>query len=293
MDFQEISPDEEFLRATAPVDEVEIVMSDRLETYVLGGFEGEKLLCYGIFSHIPGPATEVWLEYLYTVPGRREQGLCCALLKEAGIRFYDSGIDKILIHEYVDEEDAEELDEFITNRGFIPLSVNNWILTYKQQEMVDDRVIDKIIGNRDKLPKVYTMEEIGEDRLNVFQSDHNRTDFFFYKEDCDPRYCRFSMENNRISAALLASMPMENTLYISGVYMDEIAEKKNLFLILFSECLNQAFIDDPEDDLKVVIVVNKKRIYDGLMEVFSPPEEECLAMEYMLLLNQEWRESNV
>ena len=286
MEYVRVKPDLELLKMTSSHDILELVFCGKYEICMIVGKDEGEIVCYAIFSHIPGKSREVYLEHLFTTPGRRETGLCSNLLEYCEGYLYEQGTRDILTRMYIKPGFALEYNSFIENRGFFPLSVSGRMLHYKLKDMLGAGTIQTMIKARKKLPPIKSAKSVGEQQINALLAKHKETGFDFVLEEMDENYSRFFMEDDVINGAIIASRPSEDTLYISALYMDRMAEKRNMFLSLFSECVAPICKDLEENDIKVIIMLNNERIYNGLMEVFNPPEDEYLVLEHMKLIKR-------
>ena len=278
MNFIRIKPDRKLLEATAGQEVCCVVFSGRYEICMIAGTENEEIVCYAVFSHIPEADAEVYLEYLYTVPELREQGKCTELLKYAegylagkGIRIITSRID--LAPEY-----ALEYDSFITNRGFHPLNLGGRIMVYRLDDMLDAETIQTVLDSKNVLPPVSSLNQIDKRVMNVFLDDRKHTGFYFYKDECDERHSRFFVEDGKVHGAVIASRPEADMLYISAIYIDEYAHKKNMFLPLLCNCI-ESVLD--EKDINIIICLDDEATYKGMLKIFNPPDSECIVLEHM------------
>ncbi len=281
MEYVRVNPDRNLLERTSTADTLEVVFCGKYEICMLAGMEEDKLICYAVFSHIPGSSKEVYLEHLFTIRGRREEGNVSALLAYSENYFAERGMTAILSRFFLKPEFAVEFNEFMVARGFLPLCLTGRILHYNLADMLGAGTIQTMIKARKKLPPILTIKKVGEQQINALLARHKETGFTFVKEEADEKYSRFYMDGDVINGAIIASRPSEDTLYISALYMDRFAEKKNIFLSLFSECVAPVCKDLSENDIKVIVVLNNETVYNGLMEVFNPPEEEYLILEHM------------
>ncbi len=281
MKYQRVEPDRRLLEITAPVGVVGTVFNDKFEIYMIAGTEGDDLVCYAVYSHFSGNGSDVFLEYVYTVPDRRDEGMCTALLEESAKRLEEMGVLNILIRQIIDPDKAWEFNGFFTKRGFIPLYLKGHMLYYRLEDMLDAEVIQTVLKHEKQLPQVKDINSIPERSLKALLSKQNETGFFFYRDECDERLGRFYEEDGVIHAAMIVSWLDEDTLFISSVYTDAVADKKNLFMILFSEVVYAALKDTKNKKLDFTFVVNSEAAYKGLFTVFNPPDREFLMLEYM------------
>ena len=285
MEFKVIALDEELLSLTAPPYIIALLGDARYETILFGGFEEGDLACYAVFSHLPeGDARDVYLEYLYTAPDFRGQGRSAMLLKACRKRLKDMGIRAILSKTQLEPEYAMEYHEFLTKRGFLPLNLTDRLLYYHLLDLERAQCMQLIMENLDRLPPVAALEEAGEKRVWEFLKDKGKTEASL--KESDHRYSRFYLDGRRISAALTASALDEDTLYVSGVYLDDFAKQSNVFLELFSSCVESAK-QELGENMDLYFLVGDEDTYQGLLRVFVPPEEEYLVLEHMLALNLE------
>ncbi|MCR5748559.1 MAG: GNAT family N-acetyltransferase [Lachnospiraceae bacterium] len=281
MEYKRVKPDRKLIAKTATPDTTEVVFCGNYEICMIAGIENGSLTGYAIFSHVPGKGRDAYLEFVYTLPQLREQGLATNLLKYCEDYLSEQRVQHIFSKLFLNPVFAEEYDHFLTGRGYIPIGVTGRMLHYRLEEMLDAGTIQTMIKFRKKLPPVKDFKSAGNQRINALLARHNETGFFFVKEEADPRYCRFYMEDDMINAAVIASRPKEDTFFISAIYMDRQAEKKNVFLELFSECIAPVCDEISEKDIKVIVMLDRKAIYDGLMTVFNPPDNEYLVIEHM------------
>lgn len=281
MEFLRVNPAEDLLRATASLDTYEMVISGKYDICMIAGMEEGSLICYAIFSHIHYRTNDTYLEYLYTIPKRREEGACKELLDYCSEYLAAMGVKLVLSRMFIHPEHALEYNEFMLKKGFFPLSLTGRILEYNLSDMLDAGAIQTIIKNKKKLPTVVAPQNANEKYINALLSRQNETGFFFFKDECEALYSRFYQEAEEIHGAIIASRPSQDTLYISALYMDRVCEKKNMFLVLFCECLEPILAEVAEKDIRVIITLNRESIYNGLMKIFNPPEEEYIVLEHM------------
>ncbi len=284
MIFQRITPNEKLLLRTAPPGISEVVFGGKYEIYMVAALEGDSLSAYAVFSHIPGKEREVFLEYLFTAPKERDKGVCSALLKECETRLKKDKVTDIVVRQAISPLDAEEYNSFMEKRGFIPLNLSGRLIKYRFQEMLDAKALQLILKNRDRLPEIKKYGEIESRSINYLLANRKETGFYFFKEECDEAVSRFYLDKDRVSAALIASLPQENLLFISSLYMDEKARKNNVFLSLFSECVNAAFGEEDDENGVIVFSLNNNDIFNGLMKVFNPPDAVLLVLEHIKVL---------
>ena len=284
MEYKRVRPDRGLLLATSTEGVRAVVFSGKYEICMIAGVEDGKLICYAVFSHMPVSNRDVYLEYLYTVPEYRERGACTRLLEYCDEYLSGCGVSVILSRIFLRPKYAREYNSFITRRNYIPLCVTGRILDYRLEDMLGSGTIQTIIKAKKKLPEVVAPSLVGEKLINALLSDNKRTGFYFVKSECDEEVSRFFVENGEIHGAIIASRPTDDTLYISSIYMDNIAKKKNMFLALFCECIEPVLNKAREQDIKVIVMLNSENLYNGLMLVFNPPEEEFLVLEHMHLI---------
>lgn len=284
MEIKRIKPDKRLLEATAPVGINAIAFDERYDIYMLAGMEGDDLLCYAIYSHLKGASHDAFLEYLFTVSEYREKGYASELLKEGEKRLSKIGIDNIMIRQITDPDNAHELNEFITNRGFLPLVLSGRVVCYSLSDMLDTETIQTILSHKKQHPEVKPIEEIGERYLKALLGQYDKTGFFFYREECDDRYSRFYEKDGAIHAAMIASLVDDKAIFVSSVYGDREADNKGMFLILFSEVVYAVLKDTKKRDMDVIFVLNNEATYNGLMKAFNPPGREFLLLEYMKMI---------
>ncbi len=285
MEFMSIDLSEEVLAQTAPPQVASLMHNDHIETLIQGGFEEDSLICYAVFSHpVMGSVNDTFLEYLYTIPEKREEGCCSQLLSHCKRDFLRREIKFVTSKYYVSYENALDYNEFMENRGFVPLNLTTRLLYYPIDDLERPGSMQMVVDNLDKLPPIADIESVGEIRVQEFLKDKGLEEFS--PEEIDYRYSRFYMNGKMISAALVASPLDKDSLYISGVYLDDLAKQKNMFLTLFSACIESAKKDMGEK-MDVYFEVADEDTYQGLLRIFIPPEKEYLVMEHLLPLMME------
>ncbi len=285
MEFKVIAIEEELLSLTAPRHICQLLKDPRYETILFGGFEEEQLACYAVFSHLPeGDARDIYLEYLYTAPDYRGQGRSAQLIRACGERLKEMGIRAVLSKIQLQPEYALEYHAFLKKRGFLPLNLTDRLLYYHLTDLERAQSMQLIMANLNRLPPVASLKEAGEKRVREFLKDKGKTEASL--KESDHRYSRFYLDGKRISAALTASALDEDTLFVSGVYLDDLAKQSNVFLELFSSCIESAK-QELGENMDLYFLVGDEDTYQGLLRVFIPPDEEYLVLEHMLALNLE------
>ncbi len=285
MKFKQIDPDEELLLATASKDVIESLADKRTEIMMLAGIEENEIICYAIFSHFPEAGHDVYLEYLYTTQERRGQGCIKELIEESKKTLKKSGVSCIMIRHKAFYEEAEDINEILIKTGFLPLNLTGRVMYYRLNDMLDAGVFQTVIKNRKKLPKVYDIDSVGRERIHMMMSKAYAKGFSFIMDENAAPYSRFYVEDGEIDGAMIAVKPDEDTLYVSGFYLEDEKEDQNLFLILFSECVYAAFQSDIDKKFNIILSVDNDRVYGGLLNIFNPPDAEQLILEYMLPLS--------
>ena len=278
MVFNRIRPDRKILEATAGQDVCNVVFGGGYEICMIAGMENEEIVCYAVFSLIPDSGEEAYLEYLYTVPGRREQGKCTALLEYSEGYLAEKGIQIITSRVDLAPEFALEYNSFITQRGFMPLNLGGRILVYRLDDMLGAETIQTVLESKNVLPPVSRLSQVDKKIMNVFLSEKKHTGFYFFRDECDEHYSRFFVEGGKIHGALIASRTDNDMLYISAIYLDETARKKNMFLPLLCSCIEQVL---DEKDINIIICLDDDVIYKGMLKIFNPPDQEYLVLEHM------------
>ena len=278
MKFIRIKPDRKLLEATAGQDVCDVVFSGKFEICMIAGMVNGEIVCYAVFSHIPETDAEVYLEYLYTVPDFREQGKCTELLEYAEGYLAGEGIRIITSRIALAPKYALEYNSFITNRGFLPLSHSERIMVYRLDDMLDAETIQTVLDSKNVLPPVSSLSQVDKKIMNVFLSEKKHTGFYFFRDECDEHHSRFYVEDGKVHGAVIASKPEKDTLYISAIYIDDLARRKNMFLPLLCNCIESVL---NEKDIDIIICLDDEAIYKGMLKIFNPPDSESLVLEHM------------
>ena len=279
MEYKAITLDEEVLRMTAPAHIPEMMKDNRYEIAFYGGFEEDALVCYAVFSHLP--ERDVFLEHLYTVPERRGEGRCGELLAFCKKHLKELGSEALIAKNQLQPEYAVEYNEFMQKQGFLPLNLTDRLLLYRLVDLERPGSMQMVLDNMDRLPPVLDLKQAGEARVREFLKDMGQTETALAEKD--QLYSRFFLNGKKVSGALIASALDEDTLLISGVYLDDLAKQNNMFLEIFSASLDAAKKDLGED-MTIYFLVGDEDTYEGLLRVFLPPQEEYLVMEHMMPL---------
>ena len=287
MEYKRIKPDEKLLYATAPVGVAAIAFNDEYEIYMLAGMEGDRLMCYALYSHLPNSVSIAFLEYVYTIQGHRDSGLCTGLLLAGEEKLGKLGVENIVIRQISDPDNAVEYNEFFTKRGYLPLNLRGRMLYYRLSDMLDTEAIQTVIKHEKQLPEVKPVAAIGERYLKALLAKHKETGFFFSRQELDDRYSRFYEVGGIIHAAMIVSLINEKALFVSAIYGDKEADDKGLFMVLFSEVVYAVLKDTRKKDLDIIFVLHSEGTYDGLMKVFNPPDREFLLLEHMKTIGHE------
>ncbi len=285
MEYMTMALSEEALNLIAPPRICELFRDEDMETLTIGGMEDGKLLCCALFSHpLRGGVNDIFLEYLYTAPEKREQGLCTALMAYCREYFIKKEIKCVIAKYYVRPEYAEDYNEFMEEKGFIPLNLTTRLLYYPVEDLERPGSMQMIVDNIQKLPPIMDIESTGALRVREFLKAKGHSQGTEVEEEAI--YSRFFLNGRQISGAIIASPVGKQSLYISGVYLDDVAERKNMFLTLFSACVETARKDLGEN-MEVYFEVGDEDTYQGLLRVFIPPKREYLIMEHLLPLMME------
>ncbi len=279
MEIRRIKPDAEVINALLPPGLTEITDEDGLETLFLGGFEKEEPVCLGLFSRrLDERSCDIHLEYITTVPDSRDAGKCREFIEGCRVYFRELPVRNILVKYCINPASATGFNNLMRGCGLKPLSLTGRLLHYNSKDLKRRGAIQMIINNRDKLPPVVSFEKAGEEKITSYLNKHGLPVFpFAVNRDFSYVY----MSGDDVDAAIVATAPGGKTLFISALYMDDIAKQKNMFLSLFSECFNAA-ATELNEDFDVCFQVADESIAQNLFTVFNPPDEEYMCLEYML-----------
>ena len=283
MEIKRINPDQDAIDGIMPFGIRKLKEEDGLETVFLGGFIKDRLICQGTFSRRLTQAYEdIYLEYLYTVPDSRDTGRCREFIDACRAYFEGYSINNILVKYYIEPDAAIGFNNLMRGLYFTPLSLTGRLLHYNSRDLKRRGAIQMILKNRDKLPSVESFEAAGGEKVLDFLKKTGNMPAFSYAIDKD--FSQVYINDREVNAAIVASSPDGETLYISALYMDDIARQKNIFLSLFSECLFAAGRKLSED-FDIYFQAGDEGIVQSLLEVFNPPDEEYMILEYMLCTN--------
>ena len=283
MEIKRIEPDSEAINAIITPGIRNLKAENNLETVYLGGFEQDRLVCFAVFSRrLNEDPSEIYLEYLYTIPDGRDAGRCRTFVDAFRAYLAEFSVRYILVKYCLVPDAAIAFNGLMRGCRFTPLSLTGRLLHYSSRDLKRRGAIQMILKNRDNLPQVDSFEKAGEDIVLSFLRKHGNMPVFSYA--IDTAFSQVFMNNNVVDAAIVASSPDGETLYISALYMDDIAKQKNMFLSLFSECLDAAS-RKLNDDFDIYFQLGDESIVQNLLTVFNPPDEEYMILEYMLCTN--------
>lgn len=283
MEIKWIEPDSEAINAIITPGIRNLKAEDNLETVYLGGFEQDRLVCFAVFSRrLNEDPSEIYLEYLYTVLDSRDAGRCRTFVDACSAYLAEFSVRYILVKYCLVPDAAIGFNGLMRGCRFTPLSLTGRLLHYNSRDLKRRGAIQMILKNRDNLPPVECFERAGEDIVLSYLRKRGSIPVFSYA--IDTAFSQVFMNNNEVDAAIVASSPDGETLYISALYMDDIAKQKNMFLSLFSECLDAAS-RKLNDDFDIYFQLGDESIVQNLLTVFNPPDEEYMILEYMLCTN--------
>lgn len=289
MEYRFVKLGAELLYLTAP-SYLEKLRQDRsFETLCVAGFEGGKAVCLSFFSRLKGSA-DCYLEYIYCTPPCRGKGFaealfghCISVLKELGFR-------RLLVKKAVNPEEAERLHQMLMRHGFLPLNCSQRLMLYSLEDIRMAGLIPLILGNQDKLPQILSFKEAGEGCFRRFMEKIGRRDVtgmgIFVP------YSQFFLEGDEISGAMLAWAAVPSLLAISLISLDETAKKQGVFPELLAKTLDAAEKSLGEG-FSFLANVEEKTVYDGLLQVFNPPDDEGFFLEYAMDLGNPENESRL
>ena len=283
MEIKRINPDPKAINLIMPPGIRNLNTEENLETVYLGGFEQDRLACFAVFSRrLNEDPSEIYLEYLYTIPDSRDAGRCRTFIDACSAYLAEFSVRYILVKYCLTPDAAIAFNVLMRGCRFIPLSLTGRLLHYNSRDLKRRGAIQMILKNRDNLPPIESFERAGEDIVLSYLRKRGNLPVFSYA--IDTAFSQVFMSDNEVDAAIVASSPDGETLYISALYMDDIAKQKNMFLSLFSECLDAAS-RKLNDDFDIYFQLGDESIVQNLLTVFNPPDEEYMILEYMLCTN--------
>ncbi|MBO5552380.1 MAG: GNAT family N-acetyltransferase [Lachnospiraceae bacterium] len=283
MNYANILPDEKLFSKTAPPYISAIVNSGSYEVCVLAAVDDGELKGYGVFSHMKGSSRDIWLEYLYTEPRFREQGIASGLLEYAEGYMKKKKAAGLFCKLYVKYSEAKETASYLMKRGYLPLSRDGRLLAYRHGDMVDAGLFDLILRNRKKLPLTVKASEVSDKSIDMLLSEKAATGFSFDRNSLRDSFSRFILEGDRIVWALIAQRIGEDTLYLKEPFVAQGFGELNVYPVLLTDVINDARESFPGDFL-LLLRLEDDRTYYGMMQNFNPPEREYMVQEYMKCL---------
>ncbi len=283
MEFKIVSLSEGLKDKLLPQHVSKLFTEKGFETLVIARFDKNKPVSFAVFSRMY-PVGEVYLDYLYTVPGLRGQGLISSLLKYSSDLFSSLGFKQIIVKKYLEPGDALSFQDLIRNLGFSPLYLGGRLLVYRLEDTEMAEVRPVILRNIKKLPHISAFREVGEKRFRGFMKDIGRSDVTGMAGYIP--YSFFYMAEDQVNGAMLTLNSSPGTVHIPLAHMDNRAVKDNVFLVLLTEVLTAAE-HSLGHDFSFIINVDKDLIYKGLTQVFNPPDDQYFLMEHILPLKGE------
>ncbi len=268
-----MQPDYDLLKRTAPKRILEDVKDDNKKTLILAGFEDMKMVCYAVFSQLDTSPREIWLEYIFTSALHREEGYASGLLSYASDYFKELGASCIICRMLANPINAGEFAEFFENRGYIPLTLTGRLLVYDYEDMLAPGVFQLLEKKKAALPPVLSYEKVK--KMTLFKTIP--IDILDGEEELS---CFFA-DKSGVYGAAASYTPDDDTVVIREIYLEPEAEKKGLFLPILASVVEEAVKVLGEENMKLHIFLKNDTEYRGLMQVFNPPEEEYLVLEFI------------
>ena len=269
-------PEIGIVKRTAPERILKGLLDESRHSLMFTGFEASKLMCYALFSESKENPDEVWLDYIYTSPDHREEGCATELLSFARDYLKELGASSIICRLIVSYANAGDFSSFFQNRDFIPLTLTGRLLVYDFNDMLDPGVFQLLEKKRTMLPPIISYDKAS--KLTLF-----KTIPISIMEGEKQLSCFFAGKGG-IYGAAAAYNADSRTLVIREIYLEKDAEKKGLFLPMLAAVVEEAKKSLDEENMRIQIFLHNETEYRGLMQIFNPPEEEYLVMEFMNVL---------
>ncbi|MBR4515184.1 MAG: GNAT family N-acetyltransferase [Lachnospiraceae bacterium] len=271
MVFKEFAADHDLLSLTAPEDVLEEILEGGSEHIMIGGFDDGALICYALFSHTIGETKDVWLNYIFTAEHFRETGKATELLSYSADFLRKLGVVNILVRIVALPEQALDVYHFFGKRRYIPLELTGRLLIYRVRDMMDAGVLQMLDERVTKLPPMVGYEEAR--KIIGF------ADLPFNIKPFEREFSRFLISDGKVAACAICSLD-EEILTVSDLYLDEKAKKQGFFVLILYSVITGAK-EIVGDKLILKLCLNDDGAFNGLLQMFNPPDEEYLVQEYM------------
>ena len=283
MDFRIVSLSEEFREKLFPKQILRLFTEKGFETLVTACFDNKEPISFALFSRMY-PLGEVYLDYIYTVPGLRRKGAASSLIGFSSDVLSTLGFQRILVKEYLEPGDALNYQGLLRNLKFSPLYLGGRLLVYRLEDTEMAEVRPVILRNIKKLPRISNFREVGEKRFRSFMKEMGRSDVTGMAGYIPCSF--FYMAEDQVNGAMLSVRSSPGTIHIPLTHLDNRAGKDNVFLVLLTDVLTAAE-KSLGQDFSFIINVDKELIFKGLTQVFNPPDNQYFLMEHILPLEGE------
>lgn len=161
---------------------------------------------------------------------------------------------------------------------FLPLRMSGRLLTYEYQSIKQVRVVDKIEAQRSMLPPTTKLDTRADARIaRLFEKEPQA----FERTAYDTQLSRFYLVEDCICGALLVRKPNDHEIYISDIYLNPVAEKNSMFLILLADLLIE-IREQVGEVFDVHMKIDNPKLYDNIIQLFGMPEQYEYAQEWTM-----------
>lgn len=281
MKFEQIDLDQNDWNYFFPV-EICSMLANEENRYFIGGENDEgELTCVAAYIHNSQLPGELMLVYIFTLQSEREKGWGRAILDFSKSYFAKYGIDSIYVKFVEKLDDAMYLDDFFENSGFIPLNLSGEQFLYRMSKNDEMKILKPVTASK-LMNYIEKIEDLKDKRLVALLAKQHETGYGIDWDYSEKELSRYYIKNNEIHGVIQGKWLDEESLFISGIYLDEVAKKDNMFLPMLAGLLVAAGFDEFEAEKNVLIEIQDQFIEEGLRLIMNPAREEWLIHEYML-----------
>ncbi len=285
-DFGRIYPSRNELEKILPDRIFDLAASDPKALYFGSRYEDGRIESFAYFMPDIREAKAVRLCFIFTDWHIDGQGVSGALFDYCLDEFRSMGIEKITGRFDAGAEEAEAVVRYGKNvLGLKFVNSDHILLKYTIDQLYTSGAIKTVMKseNIDKVAKKIT--DIKDPVLRSFYVSNYDGSHIITLSSIANEYSRYYVRNGKIHGAIIAERTGDMIVQIRDLVMDELAMKDNIYMFLFSSCLDEVRKTIGDDAQIYFYLSASSPIYDGLLNMFTPPEEEYVVLEYQREIN--------
>ncbi len=280
-DFGRIYPSRSELEKIMPDRIFDIAVSDPKAIYFGNRHKDGGLKSFAYFMPDTRDAKAVRLCFIFTDWKADGQGLSGSLFDYCIDEFKSMGIEKITGRFDAKAEEAKAVVRY--GRDVLGLKFadsDHILLRYTLDQLYTSGAINTVMKseNIDKIASRLT--DIKDPALRAFYVSNYDGSHIITLSSLANEYSRYYIRKEKIHGAIVAERTGDMIVQIRDLVLDELAMKDNIYMFLFSSCLDEVRRRIGDDAQIYFYFSASSPIYNGLLNMFTPPEEEYVVLEY-------------